>query len=104
MTDPRLLPVPEGLDGLRLDVAISRLLGLSRTAAAELIDIGNVTVDGTHEMRSARVHGGALLEVRLPETAPPATTPAPVDGLVVLYADDDIVAVDKPVGVAAHPS
>src|SRR6266516_4762282 len=40
----------------------------------------------------------------LPETAPPATAPAPVDGLVVLYADDDVVAVDKPVGVAAHPS
>mgnify|MGYP001794655335 CR=1 FL=1 len=33
MADVRLLPVPDGLDGLRLDVAMARLLGLSRTAA-----------------------------------------------------------------------
>jgi 23S rRNA pseudouridine1911/1915/1917 synthase len=99
----RLLPVPEGLDGLRLDVAISRLLGLSRTVAAELIDTGRVLIDGAESPRSTRVPGGALLEVSMPEPAPPAA-PEPVAGLTVLYDDDDVVVVDKPVGVAAHPS
>ena len=105
MPDTRLLPVPEGLEGLRLDVAISRLFGLSRTVAAELIDTGRVEVDGATSPRSARVRGGAWLEVRLPEpdTGPPVV-PEPVDGLAVLYDDADLVVVDKPIGVAAHPS
>ena len=102
MTD-RTLPVPDGLDGLRLDVAISRLFGFSRTAAADLIDAGKVRVGGDQPARSAKVHAGDWLEVTMPE-APVAAPPAPVEGLTVLYDDDDIIAVDKPVGVAVHPS
>ncbi|HEY3629852.1 MAG TPA: RluA family pseudouridine synthase [Jatrophihabitantaceae bacterium] len=104
MTAPRLVPVPDGLDGLRLDAALARLFGVSRTVAARLIDDGAVLVDGTPPPRSAKVHGGALLEVTLPapESAPPE--PEPVDGLAVLYDDDDIVVIDKPIGVAVHPS
>jgi 23S rRNA pseudouridine1911/1915/1917 synthase len=104
VTENRLLPVPDGLDGLRLDVAISRLFGFSRTVAAELIDTGNVSVDGAHQARSAKVHGGAWLEVVIPAPAAQPGEPTPVDGLTVLYDDEDVVAVDKPVGVAAHPS
>jgi 23S rRNA pseudouridine1911/1915/1917 synthase len=104
MSDVRLLPVPDGLDGLRLDVAISRLFGFSRTLAAELIDTGQVSVDGRQQVRSTRVHGGALLEVTVPDAPAPSLEPAPVDGLRVLYDDDDVVVVDKPVGVAVHPS
>jgi 23S rRNA pseudouridine1911/1915/1917 synthase len=105
MSEPRLLPVPDGLDGLRLDVAIARLFGFSRTAAADLIDRGNVSVDGAAQARSAKVRGGSWLEVIMPAViaAAPAT-PEPVDGLIVLHDDDDVVVVDKPVGVAVHPS
>lgn len=99
----RLLPVPDGLDGLRLDVAMSRLFGFSRTLAAELIDAGRVSVDGAKQARSTKVHGGSLLEVVMPD-APAPVAPEPVDGLRVLYDDDDVVVVDKPIGVAAHPS
>jgi 23S rRNA pseudouridine1911/1915/1917 synthase len=99
--------VPDGLDGLRLDQAISRLFGLSRTAAANLVDRGDVLVDGTPRPKSERVGAGSWLEVLLPsrsaEGSPPAA-PEPVSGLVVVYSDDDVVVVDKPVGVAAHPS
>jgi 23S rRNA pseudouridine1911/1915/1917 synthase len=99
------MPIPDGLDGLRLDVAISRLFGFSRTTAAGLVDAGRVTLDGATPARSAKVHGGSWLELTLPEVAVPANVaPEPVDGLVVLYDDDDLVVVDKPVGVAAHPS
>jgi 23S rRNA pseudouridine1911/1915/1917 synthase len=103
MPDTRVLPVPDGLDGLRLDVALSRLFGLSRTAAADLIDNGQVQVDGVASARSARVHGGASLEVTLPQPAPPPE-PRRVAGLSVLHDDADVVVVDKPLGVAAHPS
>jgi 23S rRNA pseudouridine1911/1915/1917 synthase len=100
----RSLPVPDGLDGLRLDVALSRLFGFSRTAAADLIDRGHVLVAGDQPARSAKVHAGDWLEVTMPEAPPPASAPMPVDGLTVLYDDDDLVVVDKPVGVAVHPS
>jgi 23S rRNA pseudouridine1911/1915/1917 synthase len=100
----RILPVPEGLDGLRLDVALARLLGLSRTAAAELLDGGDVLLDGAVVQRSERARGGSLLEVTLPEPATAPFAPSPVDGLVVRYDDADLLVVDKPVGVAAHAS
>jgi 23S rRNA pseudouridine1911/1915/1917 synthase len=103
--ETRSLPVPDGLDGMRLDQAVSRLFGLSRTAAAALVEAGDALVDGTARPKSDRVAAGSWLEVTLP--APPAAVtvvPQAVAGLRVVYADDDIVVVDKPVGVAAHPS
>ena len=105
MTDRRTLPVPDGLDGLRLDAAIARLFGLPRAAAAALVEAGDATVDGRVVGRADRVHGGALLDVVLPTAAAaPAPNPAPVAGLDVIHDDDDLLVVDKPVGVAAHPS
>ena len=104
MSDVRTLPLPDGLDGLRLDVALSRLFGFSRTSAADLVDAGSVTVDGREVNKSERVRGGAVLEVTLPAAEAPAAPAEPVAGLAIVYEDDDIVVVDKPVGVAAHPS
>ncbi|MCW2778445.1 MAG: Ribosomal large subunit pseudouridine synthase [Frankiales bacterium] len=105
MSDRRSVPVPEGLDGLRLDAAISRLFGLSRTAAAGIADAGGVSVDGRPRGKGDRVLAGATLEVDLPSTdRVPTPPPVVVPGLVVLYEDDDVIVVDKPVGVAAHPS
>jgi 23S rRNA pseudouridine1911/1915/1917 synthase len=103
--DQRALPVPDGLDGMRLDQAVSRLFGLSRTVAAALCEDGDVRVDGSARPKSDKVSAGAWLEVTLPApVAPPRVIPEAVPGLRVIYADDDIVVVDKPVGVAAHPS
>ncbi|MEU7173143.1 RluA family pseudouridine synthase [Micromonospora tulbaghiae] len=103
--DTRSLPVPDGLDGMRLDQAVARLFGLSRTAAAGLIDAGDALVDGVARPNSHKVKAGSWLEVTLPAPpAPPTVVPQAVPGLTVVYADDDIVVVDKPVGVAAHPS
>ena len=104
MTGSRLLPVPDGLDGERVDVGLARLFGMSRTAAAGLVDAGGVVVDGVPASRSAKLRSGALLEVTLPEPDVAVPQPQPVDGLTVLYDDDDVVVVDKPIGVAAHPS
>ncbi|MEU5866340.1 MULTISPECIES: RluA family pseudouridine synthase [unclassified Nonomuraea] len=105
MTERRSLPVPDGLEGERVDAAISRLFGFSRTRAAELIAAGEVQVDGGQPAKSDRVHAGAWLEVTLP---PPVTTPMPVaepvPGMTIVYEDDDIIVVNKPIGVAAHPT
>ena len=105
MSSQRSLPVPDGLDGMRLDQAVSRLFGLSRTAAASLVEAGDALVDGYPRPKSDKVSAGSWLEVTLPA---PATAPVvvaeAVNGLKIVYDDDDIVVVDKPVGVAAHPS
>ena len=42
----RALPVPDGLEGQRVDQALARLFGVSRAVAADLADAGNVVVDG----------------------------------------------------------
>src|SRR5690349_15383021 len=90
---------------MRLDQAVSRLFGLSRTAAATLVESGDALVDGIPRPKSDKVSAGAWLEVTLPApAAPPTVVPEPVHGLAVVHSDDDIVVVDKPVGVAAHPS
>ncbi|RNL86644.1 RluA family pseudouridine synthase [Halostreptopolyspora alba] len=105
MGDHRSMPVPEGLEGDRLDAALARMFGLSRTRAAELIAEGNVHLDGGAGAKSDRVHAGAWLDVTLPPppTAPVAR-PEPVPGMRVLHEDADIVVVDKPTGVVAHPT
>nr|WP_153426904.1 RluA family pseudouridine synthase [Streptomyces alkaliphilus] len=99
------MPVPEGLEGERVDAALARMLGFSRTKAAELAAEGKVRLDGTEVGKSERVTGGSWLEVEMP--APPAAVRVvaePVEGMGIVHDDDDLVVVDKPIGVAAHPS
>ncbi|WP_229874350.1 RluA family pseudouridine synthase [Amycolatopsis deserti] len=100
-----MLPVPDGLDGMRVDAGLAKLLGLSRTVVAELAESGDVLLDGRPAGKSDRLSAGVLLEVTLPDPDNPVEVIAePVEGLRILHDDDDIVVVSKPVGVAAHPS
>lgn len=107
MGQVRSLPVPDGLAGERVDAALARLLGLSRTRAAEVAAAGGVRVDDRELGKSDRLVAGAWLEVEIPDE-PEASTPQvvaePVPGMKIVYDDDDVVVIDKPVGVAAHPS
>lgn len=105
MSDLRTLPVPDGLDGMRVDAGLSKLLGLSRTAVAAIAESGDVVIDGRPAGKSDRLVAGTWLEVTLPAPERPVEMiPVPVEGLRIIFEDDDIVVVDKPVGVAAHPS
>ncbi|QIM20656.1 RluA family pseudouridine synthase [Phycicoccus sp. HDW14] len=106
MADQRTVLVPDGLEGERVDAAIARLFGLSRTRAADLAAAGDVSVNATSVGKSHRVSAGDMLEVAIP-SGPAAVLEVvaePVPGMRVVHDDDDIVVVDKPVGVAAHPS
>lgn len=101
----RVLLVPDGLAGERVDAAAARMTGLSRSAMEELIAAGAVRLEGSTVAKSARVGAGAMLEVDLPEEEPGVrVVPQRVEGMDIVYDDADIVVVDKPVGVAAHPS
>lgn len=98
----RLLPVPEGLAGLRADVGMSRLLGLSRAKTGALLESGAVTQNGEILKKSDELTQGSLLEIEIPEPAGYVPEVTRVENLGILYADDDLVVVDKPAGVAAH--
>ncbi|MEU3463115.1 RluA family pseudouridine synthase [Streptomyces sp. NPDC006733] len=105
LPETRTLPVPDGLEGERVDAAIARMFGFSRTKAAELAASGKVSIDGSPAMKSDRVHGGAWLEVEMPAPPQPVQIVAEaVEGMVIVHDDDDLVVISKPVGVAAHPS
>jgi 23S rRNA pseudouridine1911/1915/1917 synthase len=112
--DQRRVPVPDGLEGERLDAALARMFGLSRAKAADLIADGQVLVEGEPAAKSHRVVAGSWLDVTLPAAGPagpggaaavgPAAAAQRVPGLAVIYEDADILVVDKPTGVAAHPT
>jgi 23S rRNA pseudouridine1911/1915/1917 synthase len=105
MTEQRVVLVPDGLAGERVDTALARMFGLSRTRAAELIAAGHVQVDGDGVGKSDRVHAGAMLDVTIPAMVDPLeVVPEIVEGIGIIHDDESIVVIDKPIGVAVHPS
>ncbi|HEX5560338.1 MAG TPA: RluA family pseudouridine synthase [Nocardioidaceae bacterium] len=101
----RTLQVPDGLAGERVDAAIARMFGLSRTRAADLVRDGHVAVDGRSPAKSERMLPGTVLDVSIPALRDPlAVVPQAVDGITIVHDDDAIIVIDKPVGVAVHPS
>jgi 23S rRNA pseudouridine1911/1915/1917 synthase len=96
--------VPEGLDGDRVDAAAARMTGLSRSRIEDLAETGGVLVNSVPVAKSFRVSSGDLLEVAIITAPTVSVTPAMVAGMAIVYDDADIVVVDKPAGVAAHPS
>jgi 23S rRNA pseudouridine1911/1915/1917 synthase len=104
-TDHRTVFVPEGLAGERVDAAMARMFGFSRTRAADLIAQGHVQVDGSDAGKSDRVVAGSVLDVAIPAQSDPLeVVPEVVEGIKIIHDDDAIVVIDKPVGVAVHPS
>ena len=101
----RTLSVPEGVAGERIDSALTRVLGLSRTAIVKLLEDGDITTSNRAMQKSDRVAAGQLIEVLMPAQVNQDPIPlTPLEGLTVIFNDDDIVVIDKPVGCAAHPS
>ncbi len=93
--------VPEEIGGDRLDRILSVLAGVSRAVATELIESGDVTVDGDRLARSARIPAGRVIRALVPEG-----TTAPVAANVsfdVHHEDADFLVVGKPAGVVTHP-
>ena len=101
----RTLSVPEGVAGERIDSALTRVLGLSRTSVVKLLEDGEITTNGKVMPKSERVLAGQVIEVLMP--APINSDPiplTPLEGLSIIHDDEDLIVIDKPVGCAAHPS
>ncbi|HEU0257684.1 MAG TPA: RluA family pseudouridine synthase [Microbacteriaceae bacterium] len=100
----RTIVAPEGVEGLRADQALAKLLGFTRSFAATLVTAGSVQIDGRPARKSDRLRAGSLVEVTWSDERTAAAPPSPVPDLAIVHDDDDIVVIDKPAGVAAHPA
>ncbi|NKX54932.1 RluA family pseudouridine synthase [Arthrobacter mobilis] len=101
----RSIELAPGTAGQRADAGLAALLGISRSAAAVLLGEGNVRLDGRRIAKSERLPAAGLLEVAVPERPDPLKIVVEeVEDLKILGDDEDFVVIDKPVGVAAHPS
>jgi 23S rRNA pseudouridine1911/1915/1917 synthase len=99
------LSIPEGLHQERVDAALSRLLGLSRSVVVGLIEAGEVSKGNKALTKSDRVLTGDFISILMPAAkVEPTLQPTPIEGLKVVYDDEDIIVIDKPAGIAAHPS
>ena len=105
MNEEKLVQVPEGLGGSRADAGIAKLLGMSRSAVAAMLESGLVQQSDRILGKSDSLVRDAWLRITLPKPKSALELVAEnVEGLTVVYQDQDIVVVDKPAGVAAHPS
>ncbi|MFM2412261.1 MAG: hypothetical protein RLZZ587_594 [Actinomycetota bacterium] len=104
MTHHRSFTVPDGLVGERVDVVVARLIGVSRSFAAEIVDAGGVTLAGKAAGKSDRAGVDATVDITWDDKREPEIVPVVIKEMTIVYDDDDIVVVDKPPFLAAHPS
>ncbi len=98
-------PLPEALDGERLDRVVAMLCDLPRKTAAELVDTGEVRLDGTVQTRrSTRVVHGQTIALEVPAPAPEYELVPEVEvRFDVVHEDADVIVVDKPADLVVHP-
>lgn len=92
--------VPQQLDGQRLDVVATSLLGLSRAQVQKHIAAGAITLNNQSVDSKRAVKTRDLISYQLP---PAEELPAPPQ-LEILYEDDDVIAINKPADLAVHLS
>lgn len=90
--------------GQRLDAFIAaNCEGVSRSAAARLLEGGFVTVNGKPATKSTRIADGDRVSAELPEAEETDVTAQDIP-LDVVYEDDDVIVVNKPAGLVVHPA
>lgn len=99
----RRLTVDASAAGARLDRWLAeRVPELSRARLQALIADGHVRVDGRARKSSHRVGSGETIELEIPPAAPETLVPEPI-ALTIVFEDDAVMVVDKPVGMVVHP-
>jgi len=101
----RSILITEEFDGERVDSALAKILELSRSTVADLLNSGDVLQGKKPLSKSDRLQPGDRLTVVMPAPFDPLELrPTPIEELEIVYDDDDVVVVNKPVGCAAHAS
>ena len=96
------LTVDQG--GQRADALVARLAPeLSRSAVQRLLEAGAVTLGDRPLKKNDKPAAGAVLTVTLPDPEPVEIVPQNIP-LDIVYEDDDVIVVNKPVGLVVHPA
>ena len=91
-------------EGERADAFLARSIpDLTRSAAQRLLEKGLVTCGGVALRKNHRMEPGQALEVTLPDPEPLDVVPQNIP-LDVVYEDEDVIVVNKPVGLVVHPA
>ena len=98
----KILTANEESVGLRADVWLAEALDISRSAAAILLDGGEVLLQGKPVRKNDRVRDAEYV-VNLPDPRPLETKPEPIP-LDIVYEDEDLLVVNKPRGMVVHPA
>ena len=102
--EPKILQATTEYAGERIDSFLcAQLEGVSRSAAARLLEQGHVLCDGKKPGKSYRLSGSETICVTLPEAAETAVVAQDI-ALDVVYEDDDVIVVNKPTGLVVHPA
>ena len=102
--EPILLRASEESKNQRLDAFLaSSLDGWTRSQATQLIESGEVAVNGRAVSKSYKLAGGEDIAVTLPEPEPVEAVPQDIP-LDVVYEDADVIVVNKPSGMVVHPA
>lgn len=101
MTEHRLIC---NENGIRLDKFISVAdVGLSRSAAVNLIENSGVTVNEKQVDKKHRLSVGDVVDLQIPDPVPYAAKAENIP-LDIVYEDDYLLVVNKPKGMVVHPA
>ena len=102
--DVRQVTVEPSEVGVRLDQFLTqRFAGFSRSQIRRAINDKGVQVDGRNRKPSHRVSEGETVSIRFPERQASGPEPEPI-ALDILFEDEHMVAVNKPIGMVVHPA
>lgn len=88
----------------RLDKVCSEIFSdYSRSQIKQLLDGGNITVNGKTEKAKYKVKSGDLIRLEEPETKTLELRPENIP-LDIVYEDDDVIVINKPQGMVVHPA
>lgn len=104
MSDALIIIVPPEGDGARIDKLISESdHGISRSAAAKIIEEGGVTVNFKAVSKNYKCKENDKIVIQIPEAKPLEAIPQDIP-LDIVYEDKDLLVVNKPKGMVTHPA
>src|ERR1700733_2287803 len=103
MSEVESLLVPVEAAGWRLDQFLAgQLSGVSRSRVQQLVEQGDVLVEGKREKASLKLRGGERVVVTGQQQVTPLEARAEDIPLEIVYEDDDLAVVNKPAGMMVH--
>ena len=103
MEESVILTVSADDVGKRVDAYVSENAELTRSAAAKLLESGDITVNGRDVAKNYKLRTGDTVEIEFPEPVSDKAEPENIP-LDVVYEDEDIIVVNKPSGMVVHPA